>query len=79
MWILSPNTEKLNSGKENYKDTQISVPLCQRFRERKNERLPTLLKDLRRTVYKDANSTFNMRGVTLKGPITKPIEIQINR
>jgi len=79
LWILSPNTK--NWTQEN-KITQILTyrsRLCQRFREQKNESLPRLLTHLRRTVYRDAKLNFYIPVVTLKGPITKPIEIQINR
>ena len=34
-----------------------------------------ILINLRRTAYRDAKLAFHMRVVTLKGPITKPVEI----
>ena len=63
--ILSPNTEK----------TRLEKML----RKRKGESLPKLSKTYEELIKADAKLAFYMRVVKLKGPITKPIEIQKNR
>ena len=83
--FLKANRSRTTSNDQNHKQSIVRSIikyrscLCQRFRERKNESLPRLLTHLQRTVYRDAKLHFYMRVVTLKGPITKPVEIQINR
>jgi len=83
--FLKANRSRTTSNDQNHKQSIVQSivkyrsRLCQRFRKQKNESLPRLLTHLRRTVYRDAKLDFYMCVVTLKGPITKPIEIQINR
>lgn len=45
------------------------------FYFRKDESSPSQLKNLRRTDYREAELTFCMRVVTLKGPFKKPTEM----
>ena len=46
------------------------------LRKRKGESLPKLLKTYEELIKADAKLAFCMHMVRLKGPITKPIEIQ---